>query len=968
MSDAAAAAAAFLGGNANSGGGGKKKKKKGKKKGGSAAQQAAKAVDETAPAAPATEAKPTAAPAAGGSNDAADAALAFLGVGAESGGGGGGGKKKKKKGKKKPAAKKPSAMALKIQKQQAEQKAREEALQKAREEEDRLAQIEAEKEAAVEEAKRLKRQKKKERKAQLKAEGKIKTKAQKEAEAKAAAARKQLIDSGMVAGFQESDGPKKKVVYGKKKKKKVSPKEEERKRLEAERLKAETEARAKLESEEAAKANAAEGGDDDWENLADEKDEGDENEDWEDELADDWEDMDLDDLEVADKDDSDEEVNEAAKKKKEALKKAAAAAAAAEEDGSDDDESSDEDPEDLDAARAKREERRREALAARSKDDLRSPILCVLGHVDTGKTKILDKIRRTNVQDGEAGGITQQIGATYMPIEDIRTKTAELNKDLKLDLKVPGLLVIDTPGHESFTNLRSRGSGLCDISILVIDIMHGLEPQTIESINLLRSRKTPFIVAMNKVDRLYDWKVCKNAPFRKALAAQKRYVIEEFENRCQSILGELMAQGLNASLYYENEDFRKVVSVVPTSAHSGEGIPDLLLLSVQMTQELMTKKIMYSSAFECTCLEVKSVEGLGTTIDVILINGVIKDSDTIVVCGTKGAIVTKVRALLTPRGMRDIRVKNDYQKNKEIKAAMGIKVAAQNMENAVAGTNVLVYRKEEGDNLEELKMTVQEELDAMLSRVSVDGRGVYVQASTLGALEALLEFLKESKIPVSAVSIGPVFKKDVMRASVMLEHQVEYATILAFDVKVDKDATALATELGVKIMTAEIIYHLFDQFTLYLKQIKEQRRNEASGEAVFPVCLAIKSDCIFMKKAPIVLGCDVIDGILKIGTPICVPDIKNEDGEPLMIGKVSSIEKDHVETNMVKKGNAVAVKFEPTADSLHVTYGRHFDFNNTLYSKLTRGSIDALKENFKDDLGKEDWRLVIKMKKIFNIV
>ena len=229
-----------------------------------------------------------------------------------------------------------------------------------------------------------------------------------------------------------------------------------------------------------------------------------------------------------------------------------------------------------------------------------------MGHVDTGKTKILDNIRRTNVQDAEAGGITQQIGATFVPDSSLKDRTLALNKG-KFDIKVPGILVIDTPGHESFTNLRSRGSSLCDMAILVVDIMHGLEPQTLESLNMLRMRKTPFIIALNKIDRMYDWKAQANAAARDSLADQKQHSRSEFEDRARKIMLEFAKEGLNAALYWENPDVRTFINVVPTSAITGEGIPDLLHTLVSLTQTRLNVQLQVFNAVQCTVLELSLI-------------------------------------------------------------------------------------------------------------------------------------------------------------------------------------------------------------------------------------------------------------------------------------------------------------------------------------------------------------------------
>jgi translation initiation factor 5B len=603
----------------------------------------------------------------------------------------------------------------------------------------------------------------------------------------------------------------------------------------------------------------------------------------------------------------------------------------------------------------------RAARESATSDRLRSPIICILGHVDTGKTKLLDKIRHTHVQEGEAGGITQQIGATFFPIEAVRQEASKVT--VELSYRIPSLLIIDTPGHESFTNLRSRGSSICDIAILVVDIMHGLEQQTLESIELLKMRKTPFVVALNKVDRLYGWKACPMSPIRQALEENPQ-TRAEFEKRVAETKVAFAEIGFNAELYWENADFRRNLSLVPTSAISGEGIPDLLMLLVQLPQRLLVDRLMFVDFPYCTVLEVKVIDGLGTTIDVVLTGGALHEGDTIVVCGLEGPIVTTIRALLTPHPMKEMRVKGQYIHHKRIEAAQGIKISAEGLEKAIAGTQMFVARN--ADEIDYLKEEVMADLSSTLATVDTSGIGVYVQASTLGSLEALLEFLrKDAKIPVSGVNIGPVHKRDVVRASTMLEHQPEFAVILAFDVKVEREAREEAENLGVQIFTADIIYHLFDHFRKYMEQVKERKKRDAEADVVFPVCATILPDSIFNKRDPLIFGVRIDEGILRCGSNLVA--VHEDLGRMVDIGRVLSIESNKKSVTQARRGDNVAVKVG-SRQTNHVMYGRQFDHTYKLYSRITRKAIDLLKELYRDELTKEDWQLVLKLKKMFGVL
>lgn len=866
-------------------------------------------------------------------------------------------KKKKKKGDKeeeedskakkgKPNKKMLAAMKEMLAKQkEQEEKLRAEEEERQRQEEERIRKIEEEK-RLEQEKKDRKKQKEKERKERLKAEGKLLTPKQKQDLRRAQGLLEHLKAQGVSLPEAGEKRPRPGTRVRPKKKKEEEKTEEQEQEQSASDEKMEVN-EAPKEGEEVA---------DSWDQAEEEGEE--------DDVKDTWDASD-DNEEDEDEDEEEEDTSEATKASGDTETKKSDK----DEEDSEEESDSDDSEEERQTEAEKRKQRALMRIAKRkeasekklSLDNLRAPVVCVLGHVDHGKTKILDKLRRTNVQEGEVGGITQQIGATNVPAHGVQRQT-HMVKDFDMNkLKFPGLLIIDTPGHESFSNLRSRGSSLCDIAILVVDITQGLEPQTIESINLLKKKKTPFIVALNKVDRVFEWTSNPSKDIREVIKVQKEPSKNDFERRTKEIIQALNIQGLNAALFWENPDQRQYVSLVPTSAISGDGMGNLISLVCDMCQQRLSRRLMFNEELQCTVLEVKTIQGHGTTIDVILINGRLREGDTIILAGTEGPIVTQIRSLLLPKPLKEIRVKGQYDEFKEVAAAQGVKIAARDLEKAIAGLNMQVAYHE--DEVELLKEEVDREFKTAMRSIKVKERGVYVQASTLGALEALLEFFKANSVPYSGIRVGPVVKRDVMKAAAMLEHDPMYAVILAFDVKVEKDAQELADKEGVKIFSEETIYHLGDRYVEYIKDYKKKKQDEFRSVAVFPSKLKIIPTAIFNKRDPIVLGVTVDAGILRTGTPLCVPS-----KEFVEIGIVTSMEFDHKNVDLAKKGVDVCIKIEPVPGNTPKLFGRHFEGDDVLVSKISRESINACKDYFRDDLSKNDWKLMAELKKEFQIL
>jgi translation initiation factor 5B len=576
---------------------------------------------------------------------------------------------------------------------------------------------------------------------------------------------------------------------------------------------------------------------------------------------------------------------------------------------------------------------------------MRQPIVCMLGHVDTGKTSLLDKIRGTAVQMREAGGLTQQIGASYFPFDTLVAIVQKLMQNVNLSVKVPGLLVVDTPGHEAFANLRTRGGSVADIAILVVDAMHGFENQTFESLQILKSRKVPFIIAANKIDRVAGWKSEENRPFMKAYKAQNKWVKEDLDNRLYNMMGTLSREGMASDRFDRVRDFTKNIAIVPVSAKTGEGIGELLMVLIGLTQQFLEQKLQVTDGLaKGTVLEVKEDVGLGTTINAIIYDGTLHADDTIVIGGRDGPIATKIRAILTPQPLEEIRdSKKQFIAIQEAHAAAGIKIAASNIDDAIPGAPLLAIG--EGMTLEKAMEEVASEMAQL--KVQTEKTGIMVKTDTLGSLEALVDSLRAKDIPIRTADIGDVSRRDVMEAlSVKYEDQF-LGAILAFNVKILPDAETEARDQKVPIFWNDIIYNLMDEYIRWVEEEREAQERKEFDTLVKPGKFEIMEGYVFRRAKPSIFGAIVLAGQL---TPRvqCI----TQEGEKL--GRISQIQEGGKAIPLAEEGKEVAVAMPQPIVGRHIKERdvlfvdipeKHAKLLRTKYAgRLTESANEALRE------------------------
>ncbi|KAB7514584.1 translation initiation factor IF-2 [Halosegnis rubeus] len=564
---------------------------------------------------------------------------------------------------------------------------------------------------------------------------------------------------------------------------------------------------------------------------------------------------------------------------------------------------------------------------------LRTPIVAVLGHVDHGKTTLLDKVRGSAVQEGEAGAITQHIGATAVPLDTIGEMAGELVDPDDFDL--PGLLFIDTPGHHSFSTLRSRGGALADIAILVVDVNDGFQPQTLEALDILKRTQTPFVVAANKVDTIPGWKPQEGLPIQQSLDHQSDRAEDRLNEKLYEVIGQMSDNGFSADMYWRVQDFRSNIGVVPLSAMTGEGIPDLLTVMMGLSQRYLKEdmSIDVTGPGAGTVLEVKDEQGFGTTIDIVLYDGTVTGEDTIVVGGKNGPIVTDVRALLHPRPLAEIRTEKHFEKVDSVSAATGIKIAAPDLDDAMAGAPVRVVRDRDVDD-------VIAEVEAELSDLSVETEenGIVVKADTLGSLEAIANTLAEEEIPIVRAEVGDVAPRDVAVASTADEETNE--VILAFNLDVLPDAEAQATQDGVRIFEDDVIYQLIEEYEAFVTDIEEAQQEQVLDKIARPCRFQILQDHTFRQSNPAVVGVEVLAGTLKRNSRV----EKWEDGEAVRVGQLKSLQDDGEDVDEARAGDRVAASIDGP------TVGRQINEGDTLWSQLPEKHAKILEQEVTEEL------------------
>ena len=570
---------------------------------------------------------------------------------------------------------------------------------------------------------------------------------------------------------------------------------------------------------------------------------------------------------------------------------------------------------------------------------IRSPIVSVLGHVDHGKTTLLDYIRGSTIADKEAGGITQHIGATEIPNDTIEDICGNFISKLAIKDLIPGLFFIDTPGHAAFTSLRKRGGALADLAVLIVDINDGFKPQTFEALNILKMYKTPFIVVANKIDMIFGWESHENASFKESFNQQAQSVKQELENKVYEIVGTLYKEGFQSERFDRVSNFASQISIIPISAKSGEGIIEVLAMLLGLAQEYLTEQleIHEDAPAKGTVLEIKEETGLGMTIDAIIYDGVLRTNDELALMSSSNEVLTtNIRSILRPLPLEEMRdSKKKFKKVDEVVAAAGIKIAAPNLDDVVSGSPLRVVNEEED---------VKEEILKEIEDITIDteDEGILVKADTLGSLEAIVKLLKELEIPIRSADIGDVNRRDIINSSIALEEDDAHGAIIAFNVGVHPNSLEDLNKSDVHLFEGDVIYQIIEEYEEWIKQKEEAKKKAFYDAIVKPAKFMVLPKLIFRQSKPAIVGIESLSGTLKQGQKLV-----NKNGE--IVGSIASMEDKGETLPDITRGQRVAMAIK---DAI---VGKHFEEGDELFVDVPEKHYKFIEREFKDKLTEDEF-------------
>ncbi len=568
--------------------------------------------------------------------------------------------------------------------------------------------------------------------------------------------------------------------------------------------------------------------------------------------------------------------------------------------------------------------------------ELRQPIVCVLGHVDHGKTTLLDSIRGTSFAKKEEGGITQRIGATEIDITRIKKIAQQTGS--KSIFTIPGLLFVDTPGHVAFSNMRSRGGALADIAILVIDINEGIKPQTEESINILKKFKTPFIIAANKVD-LIDFAIpVKDSSFKTFLAAQR----EEFKNildeKIYKVVNSLYSFGFPSERYDRITDFSKTVAIIPVSAKNKTGIQDILLILAGLAQKFLEESISRKDgAARATIMEVKKEESLGNILDSILYQGELRKGALVALNTREGPTKTKIKALfLNQRTNSSKIVEVD-----KVKSASGVRILISDKLNVIPGSPLIEIENDEREAYEEI-------LKETAVSIDLSEHGVTLRADTLGSLEAIAYELSEKGIKIRNAQIGLISRRDVIDVATLQEPLDRI--ILGFNVDILPEAKDVLLNQDVGVINGGIIYSLVQQCEEWINNRKKEIEEERKKGMSVPSRFKIIPEYIFRANKPVIVGVKIEGGRIKVGD-----NLIREDGR--YAGTIKSIREGELSKKFAEAPSEVAVAIEG------VTLNRQIFPDEPIFTDISEETVKVLRLRPMDEATMKALEEIIKIKR-----